>query len=226
MLHKPRHIAISIEGNVRYAKEKNIPLSTVLELSKERILDIVTMQIQENIPILSFFLFPQQYKEFTQFEEIVNAYDTGFATLVSDPLIIQNQVKISFIGKWYSLPGRLVERIKKVIDETKDYDRFFLNFYINYDGQEEILDALKLLIRKAETGKIMPEFLSKEDIKDSLYSSFFLPPDMIIRNGTERSTGGILLWDSSQTYLYSTNKYWPEFTIDDWHLAIKAYQQA
>ena len=84
---------------------------------------------------------------------------------------------------------------KQVIESTKDYDFFFTNFCINYSGHDEIVDACRLIARQVKAGKIDPNSISRETIKENLYSSYFIPPDLIIKNG-KATISGLLLWDS------------------------------
>ena len=129
------------------------------------------------------------------------------------------------MGKWYDIPGRAVDSIKSAIEETKDYDEFFLNFCVNYDGQEEIVDACKLVCRQVKAGKLEVESITKELIKENLYSSYYLPPDLIIKSGKKRSTCGFLLWDSAYSEIYFMDKYFPECKITDFLKAIDMYRK-
>jgi undecaprenyl diphosphate synthase len=109
----------------------------------------------------------------------------------------------------------MIESIKKIIDSTKDYDNYFVNFCINYDGQEEIVDACKMVARRVKLGKIEVDSITKETIKDDLYSSYFLPPDFIFVTGKKRSVSGFLLWDSVNSEIVFTNRLFPELTVKD-----------
>ena len=148
-----------------------------------------------------------------------------FQLILNWDLIKQNQIKVSILGKWYSLPLRLIEAIKTIIAETKDYDKFFLNFCINYDGQEEITDACRLIAKQVKDEKIDALAIDKALIKENIYASYFLPPDLIIITGTKRSTGGLLLWDSPNSKIFFSEKLWPEFENQDFIKALEYYQR-
>ena len=96
---------------------------------------------------------------------------------------------------------------------------------MNYDGQEGIVDALKLLVMQIKLVKIDPELIDKNSIKENLYSSYFLPPDLMIKNGNRKETSGFLLWDSVNTKIYFTNKLWPDFDKTEFMDAIKDFQK-
>ena len=137
-----------------------------------------------------------------------------FDGISNSPVIQNNKVKVSIFGKWYNLPGKAVESIKKIIEGTKDYDGFFVNFCINYYGQEEIVDACKLIAKQVELGKIDSEMITKDTIKENIYSSYFLAPDIILIYG-ERKMTGLLLWDSANSRIEFAGKSFMEFDEKD-----------
>jgi undecaprenyl diphosphate synthase len=146
--------------------------------------------------------------------------------LTEDKFIHDNKIKIGIIGKWYDLPNNVVEPIKKIIDITKEYEEFYLNFCLNYNGQEEIVDACKLIARKVEAEKIEVDSISKEMIKENLYSSYFIPPEIIIVNGTKKKKTDLLLWDSANSLIFFTKTLWPDFDKSSLMDAINDYQKS
>ncbi len=127
----------------------------------------------------------------------------------------KEKIKVSIIGKWYELSSEAIDEVRKVLDETKDYDKYFLNFTINYDGQMELVDACKLICRQASAGKLNLEKISKSSIKDNLYSSTFVPPQIIICTGEEKKLNGFLLWDSVSAKIIMTGKDFSELRTND-----------
>ena len=119
------------------------------------------------------------------------------------------------------MPGKIIDPIKSLLDETKDYDQFFFNLCINYNGQEEIVDACRLVARQIKAEKLEPESITKDTIKENCYSSYFLPPTLIVKTGLSQSIPGLLLWDSSHSKIVFARKYWPELKIADLLRAIK-----
>jgi len=158
------------------------------------------------------------------FLAITDSLADFFNGLCNNDLIHKNQIKISVLGKWYDLPGKFVDSIKNIIEKTKEYDSYFVNFCINYDGQEEIVDAVRLIARRLKADKLDPSMINKELIKENIYSSYFVPPDLIIINGSKR-TSDLLLWDSPNAKVYFTNNLWPDFDKVDLKDAIREYQK-
>ena len=222
----PRHIAITTDGIEKWALKNNTPYEDAYKRSFLILKSTIKLQIRLKIPILSFYILDENAdKENESYPYLLDAIVYMLNDIATSKLINENKIKISVLGKWYHLPGRIVDSIKRVIAETKDYDNFFVNFCINYNGQEEIVDAFKLLGMQIKAGKLDPELIDKDSIKESLYTSYFLPPGLMIKNGTRKETSGFLLWDSVNTKIYFTNKLWPDFDKTEFMDAIKDYQK-
>ncbi len=220
---RPNHIALTMDGSFVYASKNKVPIEDVFQKNFQNMIDIIKESIDLDIPILTFNLFPEYLKKSPHFGEFMDFLIVLFTKLVEGEFIHTNQVKVSVFGKWYDLPGRVVDPIKDLVSETRDYDKFFLNFCINYHGQKEIVDACKLLIMQAMAGKLDPDSLDEVSLKETLYTSYFMPPDLIIKTGKAHRLKGFLLWDSVESKIYFADKYWPEFTKSDFEKAIDFY---
>lgn len=221
----PKHIALTVGGLKRWTKTRGEPLKRSYMLAVSKINDIIKYQIMSDIPIFTVYFINNKINEQEEFSEVMDVLSNFFKELFKNRDLFDYKIKVSVLGKWYSLPNRVVEPIKRVIDETKDYDSFFLNLCINYDGKEEIVDAVKVLLRKAMADKINVDNINQDMIKDNIYSSYFLPPDMIIKTGTGRRLHGYLLWDSTKSTIYFSDVLWNEFCERDLAGAIKYYQE-
>ena len=222
----PKHIGISTDGIEKWALKNDISYELAYNRNFAIIKSTMKLQVKLKIPIMSFYILDQKIdKESEYYPELLDSISNMFNNLAANEFVNTNKIKISVLGKWYDLPGRVVDSIKNVIEETKDYDGFFVNFCINYDGQEEIVDAFKLLGMQIKSGRMDPELIDKNSIKENLYSSYFLPPDLIIKNGNRKETSGFLLWDSVNTKICFTNKLWPDFDKTEFLDAIKDYQK-
>ena len=222
----PKHIGLTTDGIEKWALKNDISYENAYKRSLLVIKSTLKLQVRLKVPILSFYIMDQNVdKESEYYPHLLDAIENMFNDFAISEFIHHNKIKISVLGKWYNLPGRIVDSIKGAIDATKDYDGFFVNFCINYNGQEEIVDAIKLLGMKIKLGKLDPDLIDKEAIKESLYSSYFIPPDLMIKNGSRRETSGFLLWDSVNTKICFTNKSWPDFDKTEFLDAIKDYQK-
>jgi undecaprenyl diphosphate synthase len=220
----PKHVALMISGQISAKTD----LKSITEFYKKKFAKInwmIGIQIQRNIPIMTVYVLSASVKNSENFSVIMDMLAEFFDSIRLNPDVHANKVKISVLGKWYDLPGRVIDSIKAVIDETKDYDSFFMNICINYDGREEVVDACKMVARKIQAGKMDPESIDQETIKDSIYSSYFLPPDLMIKTGKEKKLRGFLLWDATESHIYFSGKAWAQFNDKDFDKAIKDWEE-
>jgi len=221
----PRHVAFTIAGNIIWASKNKKSLEEAYKTGFDVLQKFISIQSRINIPIMTAFLLSEEMKESEHFPLFKDLLISFFNSLKESRIIHKNKVKISVLGKWYDLPHQLVESVKEAINETKDYDNFFLNFCVNYSGREEIVDSMRLIARKVKAGKLDPESISKDIIKENLYSSYFLPPDLIAVSGPKKNFSGLLLWDASDARIYFFEKNWPDLTKSDFAKAVEFYQK-
>ncbi|MFQ5620912.1 MAG: undecaprenyl diphosphate synthase family protein [Candidatus Nanoarchaeia archaeon] len=194
-----------------------------LDVLVKNIQRVIQTIIRLHIPIVSFYIMPKGRKVDT------SRYADYVAVLMQElhnwSMTDTYQVKVSVLGQWYDLPGRAVEPIKKVIEETQHYDRFFVNFCINYSGQDEMVSAFKLIAKKLDMGKLQPDNISRELVKEHLHTSYFIPPDLFVIVRPRPCLDGFLLWDSPKAFLYPVEKSWENFKTADLIKGVKAYQK-
>ena len=114
-----------------------------------------------------------------------------------------------------NLAGKVVDSIKRAAETTREYDDFFLNICINYDGQDEIIDSCKLLARKVKFDKIEIENINTESLKENLYSSYFIPPERTVIVSRNKRLLSFMLWDLAYTKIYFLEKNWNEISKRD-----------
>jgi undecaprenyl diphosphate synthase len=222
---KARHVAITTDGVFKWAYENKKSLAESHYESNLTVKNTIKTQVKLNVPITTFYLLQTDLANLEHLSVKIDALIGLFADLLEWDFIKENSIKISVFGKWYDLPGRIVDPIKNLLDATKDYDNFFVNFCINYNGQDEIVDACKIISMKAKTEKIDVASITRQDLRDNIYTSDFLPPDLIIKNGFKQKLHGFLLWDASNTSIYFTKRLWPDFRKDDFESALKEYEK-
>ena len=213
-----RHLAISLDDIFDLCRKDNTSINEAYSKYFKLLNNLLQLQVKSNIPIFTVYLLPvdaEKYgDDFLIFSEHMADFFNG---LPGNPIISEQKIKVSIFGKWYKLPSKSIDALKRMIDDTKEYDNFFVNFCINYDGHEEIVDACKLIAKQVELGKIAPEMITKENIKENLYSSYFLAPDIVLIYG-ERKLSGLLLWDSAKSRIVFAGKSFMEFEESDLNL--------
>jgi len=176
----------------------------------ENIKRVINLQVKHEIPIMTILVSKKNELN----EEQARLLSSFFLSMVKWKLIHENKFKVNVFGKWYDISTDLVDSIKKVYDETKDYDHFFLNLCVNYDGKDEIHDACRLIAKRVKLEKLDPELITNETIKENIYLSSFLPPNIILKYGDNRIPC-LLAWDSEFAELRFMNKFFDDFEDND-----------
>jgi undecaprenyl diphosphate synthase len=192
---------------------------SLVEATLRNIIEILQLAIALKLPMLTFQIATSRT------EHEVDTIVTLFTALMHEQMLDQHQIKVSVIGKWYELPERAVEPIKHVITATRDYDGHFVNICVRYDGQEEIIDGAKLLAKHVQLGKLAPEQITKEALKEAMLTSTLLPPALIIIPAPAKKTNGVLLWDSSSATVHFSDTPWQDFGKNAFLESVRFFQQ-
>ena len=225
----PKHIAIILDGNRRWAKRNLImkidghfrgadAVEKLLDWCEELNIKIITLYV------LSAENLNRKDDELDYLYELINE---RLHKLYNDPRIHKNRMKVKAIGSIELLPDFLKEILNKLEETTKDYDDHYLNIAIAYGGQNELVDAIKKIGSRIKDGSLDVNQIDKEVIESSLYTSH-LPqssPDMILRTSGEKRLSGFLLWQSAYSELVFMDVYWPEFRKIDLMRAIRTFQK-
>jgi len=221
----PKHIAFSIHGVEEYAKNNNLKLNNAVDDAFSVVEELVKSQTELDIPIFTFYVLNNENKkqEFN-FSSILDGFVRFITSSDFNNLIRKYKIKTTFLGKWYDLPDYAVNAIKKILDETKEYDSFFLNFCINYSGKGEIIDAVKLIAKNVEQRRISSDSIDQNYLKENLYSSYFIPPELYLIIGNKNKNSGLLLWDSENSSTIFISKPFPDFNREEFMKVIKRHQ--
>ena len=213
----PRHIAIILDGNRRYAKRLGIPKFKGHEKGFGKIKELLGWCIELEVKELTLYCFSTENfkrdkKEVDYLFDLFRKKIDGFR---DDKLINDKKVRISVIGRIFMFPKDMQEKMKETMEKTKDYGNFKLNLALAYGGRGEIVDAVKRLVSSGKD-------VSEEGISENLY----LPDDvdLLIRPGGEQRLSNFLLWQASYAELYFCDKLWPEFSKEDLISAVEWFK--
>ena len=220
----PRHIAIIMDGNGRWAKKRGLPRIAGHRAGVKTVKRIVEASSGLKISILTLFTFSienwQRPRE--EVSAIMNLlYQTTKRELTE---LEKNNVKLITTGNIEELSSTRKEILKKAIQRTKDNTGLVLNLALNYSGRSEILDAIKKISADICSGVIKPEELDEGLFSSYLYTRGLPDPDLLIRTSGEMRISNFMLWQTSYTELYITPVLWPDFSINDFYQSIWAYQ--
>ena len=147
--------------------------------------------------------------------------------LLADPRIHRCKMRVKAIGRTEVLPDPIKNVLRKLDEETKEYDSHFLNIALAYGGQYELVDAVRKICQKVVGGDLDVDKIDREEIESNLYTSH-LPqssPDMILRTSGEKRLSGFLIWQSAYSELVFMDIFWPEFRKIDLMRAIRTFQE-
>lgn len=209
----PKHIGLILDGNRRWARKNN--MATHLghlvgyRTLRERLFDFFDAGIRY-LTIYALSLENAKKRSSEELNYIYKIMLKAVDTVIKESIIREENIKINVIGRLSVLPIDVQEKIKELNEFTKDHDKAFLNVCIMYDGQEEIVDAVKKIIKD----NINEDNIDRELIKNYLYTNNFPELDYIIRTGMEDGAriSGFLLWDASYAEFKFRSDYWPDYS--------------
>ena len=200
------HIAYQVEELAATGLD-NIPL--LWRRRSEQVVTILETHFARSIPVVTLNLLGRKY-----FDDEVEALILLVKELSSWSRSSQFHAKISVLGRWYDLPGRLVEELKDLVTKTSQYDEFFLNLCFAYDAQMEIVDSARAVGRAGRSGKIDPETITEDVVREYLYAPHTPPPGVLVMTGNQECVR-TFLFDAPTTKALMTVKRFEELTVDD-----------
>ncbi|NLI97878.1 isoprenyl transferase [bacterium] len=225
MLKVPRHIAVIMDGNGRWAKKRLLPRVVGHREGVKRLKEIVRACGELGISYLTLFTFSSENWDRPKEEvsELMKMLERGLRDEIEE--LDENNVRFEAIGRLDELPDEVQEGLNSMREKLKKNTGLILVLALNYGGRQEIVDMAVKAARLVQRGET-----SIESINDSTFSSFqYLPdlpePDLLIRTGNEKRISNFLLWQLAYTELYFTDKLWPEFTRGELEKAIADYSK-
>jgi len=219
----PRHIAIIMDGNGRWASRRGFPrieghrqgvnsVRTVVEESTRLGIEQLTLYClsSENWkrPALELNLLMQLLKKFVIGER---------------EEIMRQNIRFSTIGRRSDLPKDVLAEVDKTIDESRNNTGMQLCLALNYGSRSEIVDAVKSIVSEVEQGGLKAEDIDEDVISSHLYTAGMSDPDLVIRTAGEMRVSNFLLWQISYAELWVTETYWPDFSVNDFWQALRDF---
>lgn len=224
----PKHIAIIMDGNRRWAKENNLnPVSLGHKKGAEVLENITKYCNKIGIKYLTVYAFSTENWKRTS-EEV------GAIMLILDKYLDRflktadlENIKLRIIGDLESktIPDNLREKIKKMQERTKNNTGLELNVAFNYGGRAEIIRATKMIAKDVLDGKIKIDDINEDIFENNLYTAGESDPDLVIRTSGELRTSNFLPWQITYSEFLFLEKYWPEFTESDIDKAVEIFSE-
>jgi undecaprenyl diphosphate synthase len=217
----PRHVAIIMDGNGRWAKARGLPRLAGHRAGTENIRPILEASVEFGIEILTIWAFSTENwrRPETEVRGLLRILERMIRRELQE--LHKQGVKLRHIGRLDRLPERLQQQVLEAIELTKDNERIVLNVAFDYGGRAEIVRAVQRIIREG----IPAEAVDEELLSHYMYTAGQPDPDLIIRTGGELRTSGFMLWQSAYTEYYVTPTFWPDFGQEELQEALVAFSQ-
>lgn len=226
---KLEHIAIILDGNRRWATEKELNPWLGHKKGAETVEQLLDWCERLNVKFVTLYAFSTENfrRPPQEIDEIMRIAEEKFRKLLTDERIHRNRVHVKVIGSVNLLPPSLRQLIAEVEKATADYDKQFLNFAFAYGGRAEILDAAKTIAEKVKNGELNLDDVNESTFEKYLYTSHMpnQEPDLIVRTSGEERLSGFLLWQAAYSELCFLDVYWPDFRLIDLLRAIRTFQK-
>jgi undecaprenyl diphosphate synthase len=216
---KPKHVAIIMDGNGRWAKSRGLPRTAGHHQGKENLRQILEASVEFGIEILTIYAFSTE--NWDRPPEEVRAL-MMILNLVLDQEVKKlhkNGVQVRHIGSTEGVDPKLVKKIEQACDYTKDNEKIILNVAFNYGGRDEIVHAVQQIMRDGYTADDITEDL----VSQYMYTGGLPDPDLIIRTSGEFRLSNFLIWQGAYAEYYTTPVYWPDFSREELLKAVWEY---
>lgn len=221
----PKHIAIIMDGNRRWAKEKGIDTKLGHKAGAETLERIAAYANDIGLKYMTVYAFSTENWKRTK--EEVGALMILLRTYLDKFLNKESlrNIKIRVLGDIENLDKGLKESIEKIVEKSKNNTGLTLNIAFNYGGRAEITRAVRNISQKVKSGELKVEDITEEVISDNLYTNGEPDPDLLIRPGGELRISNFLLWQLAYTEFLFIDKYWPDFSEEDLLEAIRTFEK-
>jgi undecaprenyl diphosphate synthase len=221
----PQHIAIIMDGNGRWAKERGLGRSTGHREGIKRVKEIIKAAAELGVKVVTLFAFSTEnwLRPKNEINMLMGALNRFLESEISQ--LDTNDIRLIVIGARQPLPDYIQTKIRQAQERTKDNQGLTLILALNYGARQEIMDAARAFGQAVSEGKARPDELDVKKFSNYLYTAGLPDPDLLIRTSGEMRLSNFLLWQLSYTELYFPKKYWPDFRKDDLEKAIQVYQK-
>lgn len=220
----PRHIAVIMDGNGRWAKEQGKMRVFGHQHGVDAVRNITEACAELGVEYLTLYAFSTENWNRSSFE--VDALMTLLTQALKTEVktLNDNNIRLDAVGDLTRLPKLQYNALMSAIENTKDNTRMTLTLCLSYSGRWELTETVKKIAGKVKNGELNPEDINEKMVCDNLATSYMPDPELLIRTSGEIRISNFLLWQLAYSELYFTKKYWPDFSKEDLYEAIIDYQ--
>ncbi len=219
----PKHVAIIMDGNGRWAQKKGLPRIAGHKAGVETVRSVIQTCVEKGIKVVTLFAFSSENWRRPEKEVSLLMSLFLFALQREVKKLNKNDVQLRIVGDISAFDAKIQEQIKKSQELTKNNKTVILNVAANYGGQWDITQSVKILAEKVESGALKAEDISSDLIRQNLSMSDLPEPDLFIRTGGEQRISNFLIWQLAYSELYFTDTLWPDFDSEAFELALNSF---
>ena len=218
----PRHVAIIMDGNGRWAKAKGLPRTAGHQQGVETVKEITEEAVRMGVKYLTLYTFSTENWNRPQME--IAALMGLILDHLEDAIFMKNNVRFRVIGDMARIPDVVRERLDACMRRTAGNDAMTMVIALSYSSRWELVEAMRKMGVEVKNGTLCPGQITEETIQKHLATSFMPDPDLLIRTGGEFRISNYLLWQCAYTEFYFCDTYWPDFHAEEFKKAIAEYQ--
>ena len=220
----PRHIAVIMDGNGRWAKEQGKMRVFGHQHGVDAVRNITEACAELGVEFLTLYAFSTENWNRSSFEvdALMSLLTQALKTEVKT--LNDNNIRLDAVGDLTRLPKLQYNALMSAIENTKGNTRMTLTLCLSYSGRWELTETVKKIAGKVKNGELNPEDINEKMVCDNLATSYMPDPELLIRTSGEIRISNFLLWQLAYSELYFTKKYWPDFSKEDLYEAIIDYQ--
>ena len=219
----PRHVAVIMDGNGRWARERGLPRTEGHRRGADAVQRTVEACVELGVEFLTLYAFSSENwkRPKTEIEALMKLLDRFLRTKLGD--MLKQNVRFQAIGRLTDLPVSCQEALHQAIERTAGNTGLTLILALSYGGREEIVDGVKSVVRHVQEGHLDPAMITPEVFGKHLYTRYWPDPDLLIRTSGELRLSNFLLWQLSYAEFWVTPKLWPDFGKPDLKDAFAAF---
>ena len=222
----PRHVAIVMDGNGRWAKQRGLPRTEGHNRGEEALFDVIQGALEAGLKNLTVFAFSTENwkRPPTEVRYLMN-FKRDLLRRRTDEMHGWG-VRVQFVGRRdWRLPRGVLREMERAEEKTKRNQKMTLTIALNYGGRTEIVDAVRRILAEHDRGRLGGERITPDSISSRLYDPGIPDPDLLIRTGGEMRISNFLLWQAAYAELWFTPVFWPDFNRELLYEAIRDYQK-
>ncbi len=219
----PRHIAIIMDGNGRWARGRNQPRIAGHRAGAKAVRDVVIECDRLGVEYVTLYSFSMEnWKRPAEEVQALMALYLEYLAKERQELI-DNNIRFLQLGRREGLPKSVLDLVDETVSISSHCTGLTLSLALNYSSRTEITDAMRGIAAEVEAGRLRPQDIDEQTVSDHLYTAGLPDPDLLIRTAGELRVSNYLLWQISYAEIHVTDVYWPDFGVEDLHAAIRDY---